>query len=85
MPLTSVRTVNYAVIFNPACQPEFLAGPDLFHPHCLGPASQINYIIGILRVMCRHNNFALDSLTGPYRLLQQAIEAIPTDVSGFRA
>jgi hypothetical protein len=85
VPLSSVRTVNNAVILNPACQPEFRAGPDLFHPHCLGATSQIDDIIGILRVMGRHNNFALDSLARSYRLIQQAIEAIPADISGFGA
>jgi hypothetical protein len=84
-PSAVVRTMNNAVILDPACEPEFCPGPDLFHPHCLGAASQIDHIIGILRVMCRHNNIALDSLTGSYRLIQQAIEAILTDISSFRA
>jgi hypothetical protein len=83
VPLTSVRTANHAIIFNAACQPEFRAGPDLFHPHCLGFASQIDYIIGVLRVMGRHNNFTLDSLAGSYRLIQQTIKAVPADISGF--
>ena len=76
--------MNHAVILNPACQPELRPGPDLFHPHCLGAASQIDDIIGIERAMCRHHNIASDSLARSNRLIQQAIEAIPADVSGFR-
>jgi len=77
--------VNKAIIFNAACQPEFRASPDLLHAYCLGVAPQIDYIVRVLRVMGRHDNIALDSLTGSYRLIQQAIKAIPADISGFGA
>ena len=83
-PWPSARSVNDAIILNPACQPEFRLSRELFHSHRLGVAAQIDYIIGILRAVCRHNNIAFDSLAGSERLIQQAIEAIPADISGFR-
>jgi hypothetical protein len=82
-PSSFVRSMNNAVILNPACEPELRPGPDFFHTHCLGTASQIDHIIGILSVMCRHNDIALDALARPDRLIQQAIEAVLADVSGF--
>jgi hypothetical protein len=35
--------------------------------------------------VCGHNNIAFDSLTGSNRLIQQTIEAVLVDVSGYRA
>jgi len=76
---------NHAVVFNPAGQPELQAGSNLFHPHCLGSASQVDNIAGLLRFVCWHDDIALDVLAGSYRLIQQAIESVFVDIPGARA
>jgi hypothetical protein len=82
---TIACAVNHAVIFNSARQAKFRPRPDLFHPHRLGGASQVNDITRILQAMGGHDNVASEALAGPYRLIQQAVEAIPADVPGFGA
>jgi hypothetical protein len=77
--------VNHAVILNPARQAKFCAHSNLLHPHRLSVATQVDHIVGIVRTVCGHHNIALDSLPGSDRLIQQAIEAISADISGFGA
>jgi hypothetical protein len=79
------RAWDDAVILNPACQPEFRLFPDLLDPHCQSGASQIDYFIRIVQTMGRHNDIALDSFAGPYRLVDQAIESVFADIAGLRS
>jgi len=72
-----------AIIVHPASQPEFCPGPNLLDPHCLGAASQIHDVAGILRAVSWDNNIALDAFAGPYRMIQQAVKTVPADVNGF--
>ena len=74
-----------AIVFNPARYPELRAATDLFHPHRLCAASQVDHIIRILGSMHGHDDVALNSLPGRYWLIQQAIETVLVDVSCGRA
>jgi hypothetical protein len=77
--------VNYEIAIDAACQSEFAASTNLLDTHRLDTAPQIDYLIRITRVVSGYNNIALDSLTWPHRLIQEAIEAVSADVSGLSA
>jgi len=77
--------VNQLIVFYPARYAKLRGLTDFFHSHGLGAASQVGHIIGIPRSVCGHNDIAFDSLTGSYWLIQQTIEAVLVDVSGYRA
>ena len=78
------RSGNHAIIFDPACHPE-LAGLDFLHPHRPRVTSPVDHLLTALGAGGRHHDIALYRLAGYERLIQQAVEAIATDVPGFGA
>jgi hypothetical protein len=77
--------VHQSIIFYAARNPKLRAVADFLHPHHHGVASQVGHLIGIPRPVSGHNDVAFDSLTGSYGLVQQTIETVLIDVSGYRA
>jgi hypothetical protein len=76
---------DHAIVVDPAGYPKLRANSNLLHTDCLGAASQVDHIIGILRPVGGHDDIAFDLLAWSYRLIQQAIKAVFVDVSGCRA
>lgn len=79
------RALHEAIILNPACQTKLRLIPDFLHAHRQGVASQIDDFVGVLQTVRRHRDIALDSFTRFDRLIHQAIETIPADISRLRS